>query len=100
MLIAPILFYAGILLVFVGIIGIVAYTLILASRRTQRDEQGGEKTEDKSSKGEVEGGGVIFIGPLPIVFGSNKRIAKWMVIAAILITIVLVLETLFALGVV
>jgi Protein of unknown function DUF131. len=43
---------------------------------------------------------VIFIGPLPIVFGSNKRIAKWMVIAAILITIVLVIETLFVLGVV
>ncbi len=100
MFIAPILFYAGILLVFIGIIGIVAYTLILASRRTRRDDHGGEKTEDKPSEGEVEGGGVIFIGPLPIVFGSNNRIAKWMVIAAILITVVLVIETLFVLGVV
>ncbi|PSO06972.1 hypothetical protein B9Q04_13345 [Candidatus Marsarchaeota G2 archaeon BE_D] len=100
MLIAPILFYAGVLLVFIGIIGIVGYTLILASRRGQRDDHGEEKTEDKSGKGQVEGGGVIFIGPIPIVFGSNKRIAKWMVIAAILITIALVFETLFALGVV
>ncbi|MEM0121203.1 MAG: DUF131 domain-containing protein [Thermoprotei archaeon] len=98
--IAPILFYVGVLLVFVGIIGMVAYTLIIASKRTRQEEQGEGKADEKSSDKGMEGGGVIFIGPVPIIFGSNKRIAKWMMVAAILITVALVVETLLVLGVV
>ncbi|MDY6788976.1 MAG: DUF131 domain-containing protein [Candidatus Nanohaloarchaea archaeon] len=28
-----------------------------------------------SESGELEGGGVVFIGPIPIVFGSNSKMA-------------------------
>lgn len=92
---ASALFYAGILLIFVGIVGFVAYTLLLAARGRRGEGETGE-----GGGGSVEGGGVIFIGPIPIVFGSNRRVAKWMFIAAIIITVVLVLETLFVLGVI
>ncbi len=34
-------------------------------------------------EGSVEGGGVIMIGPIPIVFGTNKGVATLAVILAI-----------------
>jgi len=32
-------------------------------------------------------GGVVLLGPIPIVFGSDKRIAKWMLVLALVIII-------------
>ncbi len=98
--IALVLFYAGILLIFCGIVGFVAYSLLLMARRTKASTQAGEASDNKDkTESRVEGGAVIFIGPIPIVFGSNKKVAKWMIIAAALITLILVVETLFVLGV-
>jgi len=98
MSLAPTLFYAGVLLIFVGIIGLVAYMLVALSRNSKNDaeEHKGGVDEDDS----FEGGGVIFIGPIPIVFGSNRRIAKWMIAVAVAITILLIVETLVLLGVI
>ncbi len=42
----------------------------------------------KGAKGEVKTGGVILIGPLPIVWGSES---KWAIIALILLVIVLII---------
>ncbi|MEB3846404.1 MAG: DUF131 domain-containing protein [Desulfurococcales archaeon] len=50
---------AGILLVFIGFFLILAGVLLAST--------GGE--------GRVEGGGVIIIGPIPIIFGSSSRAA-------------------------
>ncbi|WP_297418744.1 DUF131 domain-containing protein [Thermococcus sp.] len=36
-------------------------------------------------EGSVEGGGVIMIGPIPIVFGTNKGVATLAVILAIVL---------------
>jgi uncharacterized protein (TIGR00304 family) len=36
-------------------------------------------------------GGVVFVGPIPIVFGSDKRVAEWMLIVALVIVILLVI---------
>ncbi|AEB94324.1 TIGR00304 family membrane protein [Metallosphaera cuprina] len=47
-----------------------------------------EKPEEEERKTEV--GGVIFIGPVPIIFGTSKKIEKWMIIVALVITLVLV----------
>jgi len=46
-----------------------------------------------SSKGEAkaEGGGVIIIGPIPIVFGSSQKVAKIVMILAIILLIVAIL---------
>lgn len=36
-------------------------------------------------KGEVEGGGVIVIGPIPIVFGTSKKVTEFLLILAIIL---------------
>ena len=39
-------------------------------------------------KSSVKGGGIVFIGPIPIAFGSNWKIAIMMIILAIVILLV------------
>lgn len=36
-------------------------------------------------------GGVIFIGPVPIVFGSGRKVTAWMVVAGIVLSVLLIL---------
>jgi uncharacterized protein (TIGR00304 family) len=64
----------GIVLLFVGF-GVVALSMVGLGKR----------------EGQVRGGGVVMIGPIPIIFGSD---AKWasvaMVLAIALILLVLV----------
>ena len=48
----------------------------------------------------VEGGGVIIVGPLPIVFGTSERIAKGLIILAILLMIIVLAVFLVLSGVV
>lgn len=43
----------------------------------------GSDTEKEQQHKHVEAGGVVFIGPVPIIFGSDRRIAKWMILAAL-----------------
>ncbi len=35
-------------------------------------------------------GGVVFLGPIPIVFGSDARVSKWMLILGIALTVLLI----------
>lgn len=52
-------------------------------------------------KHDVKGGGVIFIGPIPIVFGTDTNIASWMIIVAAIITgVIIAFYTLVYLGVI
>ena len=44
-----------------------------------------------SSKETLRTGGVIFLGPIPIVFGSNKRITRYMILASIIILILILI---------
>jgi uncharacterized protein (TIGR00304 family) len=51
-----------------------------------------EKDEIVSKKKmSVKGGGVVLVGPIPIVFGSNWKIALILMIAAIILIIVMFL---------
>ena len=34
-------------------------------------------------------GGVIFIGPIPIIFGSNRGVARWMMVVAGIIAVII-----------
>ena len=43
------------------------------------------KSMKSEGKGSVEGGGVIIIGPIPIVFGSSKKITGILLILAIIL---------------
>jgi uncharacterized protein (TIGR00304 family) len=75
-------FYAlGIALVAVGII-IIVTAIILASMR----DAGKEKV-----KGKVKGAGVIMIGPIPIIFGTDKKSVKAVLALALALTITLVI---------
>jgi uncharacterized protein (TIGR00304 family) len=42
-------------------------------------------------KGEVKGGGVVLIGPIPIVFGSDARWASVAVALALVLVVLLIL---------
>ncbi len=67
-------FYAlGLALVIVGIIVIVA-AITIASK-------GG------TTKGKVRGAGVIMIGPIPIIFGTDKKSVKAVLALALVLTI-------------
>lgn len=67
----------GLAFVFIGIIIIVA-VIILASI-------GGTK------KGKVRGAGIIMIGPIPIIFGTDKKSVERILILALAITMVLII---------
>lgn len=64
----------GILLIIVGIGVLVAAIVFSGTRRT-----------------EVKGGGVVLIGPIPIIFGSD---AKWATVAIVLALVLVVLSLL------
>lgn len=68
---AGILIIAGIIVIFVGIILIFAGTLLQSASKTS----------------EVHTGGVILIGPIPIIFGNDKGLIITGVIFAIIIMI-------------
>jgi uncharacterized protein (TIGR00304 family) len=65
------IFVAGLLVVFLAI--------LLASRSKER-ESGGDV--------QVRGGGVVMVGPIPIIFGTDP---KWAVIAILLAIVLVVL---------
>ena len=72
-------FYSvGIALVIVGIIVIVA-AIIVAS------------TGGGSKKGKVRGAGVIMIGPIPIIFGTDKKSVKAVLALALALAIVVLI---------
>jgi len=78
----------SLLLIFVGFLLVFFDVLITAFRAIRRS--GRESEEGREEKERTEAGGVIFIGPIPIIFGTSRRIEKWMMIVALIITLILV----------
>jgi uncharacterized protein (TIGR00304 family) len=77
----PDLVFIGAAIILVGFL-VVFLSLMMASRSSESGER----------RTEVKGGGVILIGPIPIIFGSD---AKWASIAIVL-GIVLIILVLFS----
>jgi uncharacterized protein (TIGR00304 family) len=50
---------------------------------------GDQEVRPAKTFADVKGGGVVFIGPIPIVFGSNARVTKLMLYLAIVAVIAL-----------
>ncbi len=42
-------------------------------------------------------GGVVFLGPIPVVFGSDQKVTQWMLIVGVLLFVALVVLTVIAL---
>jgi uncharacterized protein (TIGR00304 family) len=75
-----ILLLAGIALIFAGFIAMFAYALLNAVQQGKSAGTGTNSTTNTSI------GGVVMIGPIPIVFGNSPR----MVVAAEVLAIVLI----------
>ncbi len=74
----------GLLLVIIGIVACIVGMLVFFIEAARRGE--GEK--------KVEGGGLILIGPFPIVFGSSTKITRMMIILAIVLIVVFLILSL------
>jgi len=71
----------GIILVLLGFVVIIAATIL---------------TENPRSEGRsVRGGGVVMIGPIPIIFGSDAKWASVAIALAIVLIALSILITLF-----
>lgn len=50
----------------------------------------------KGGKRRVKGGGAIIIGPIPIIFGTDKQSVKIILILSIILVVLLLVLTLFS----
>lgn len=71
-------FVVGLALIFVGILIIVLAVLLLSVR-----------SANKQGKGKVSAGGVVIIGPIPIIFGTDKKALKTVLLLSLSLTILL-----------
>lgn len=78
-LLGIIFFFLSILFFMVGLYSNTAEAINLQFEKNKQDIKSGKS---------VKGGGVILIGPIPIIFGSNWKIAIVMVILAFLLIII------------
>ena len=76
----------GFLLVFIGILVILAGMLSMAYHTWKTGGDGVEKPETG-----VRGGGVIMIGPVPIIFGSDVTALKPVMILAVVLMVIAVI---------
>jgi uncharacterized protein (TIGR00304 family) len=73
---AGVLFAVGMALIFVGILIIVLAVLLLSVLGAK--------------KGKIRGGGAVIIGPVPIIFGTDKKSLKTVLLLSLALTILLV----------
>ena len=69
---AEIVSFIGIALIFIGLLTVALAVLLRSSR--------------SAGKVKVRGGGAVIIGPIPIVFGSDRKAVKTVLILAIVLT--------------
>ena len=76
----------GVILVFVGfVVSLIAVVLLVLSSFM------GKKIE-----GKVKGGGVVVIGPFPIVFGTDKESVKILLLLSIVLIVLLLVFMVFS----
>ena len=75
---AETLYGLGIALIFAGILVVLVAIILLFISSVKR-------------KDEVKGGGAIIIGPLPIIFGTDKESIKTVLLLSITLTILLII---------
>jgi uncharacterized protein (TIGR00304 family) len=73
---AGVLYALGIALIFVGVLIIVVAVILLSV--------------SGAKKGKVKGGGAIIIGPVPIIFGTDEKSLKTVLLLSLALTVLLV----------
>jgi uncharacterized protein (TIGR00304 family) len=71
------LYALGIALVFIGVLIIVVAVVLLSVLGAK--------------KGKIKGGGAIIIGPVPIIFGTDKKSLKTVLLLSLALTVLLVI---------
>ena len=66
----------GIALIFIGVLVILIAVILLSV--------------SSAKKGKVKGGGAIIIGPIPIIFGTDKKSLKTVLLLSLALTVMLV----------
>ncbi len=79
------LIVAGILLIIFGFF-LITFGMMRSSRESEERDAEQEIGEKK-----VKGGGVILIGPIPIVFGTDKKYALILMILAIVLMLLAII---------
>jgi uncharacterized protein (TIGR00304 family) len=77
---AETLYSLGSTLILVGVLIMVIATLLMF-------------LSNAKGKGEARGGGAVIIGPVPIIFGTDKKSLKTVLLLAIALTILLIILT-------
>lgn len=77
----------GIFLIFLSFILFFVFSAVGLKKEMSRKE----KTDHRGKKVKTESkyGGVIFIGPIPIIFGKDKSISKKMMYVGLVIAVIL-----------
>jgi uncharacterized protein (TIGR00304 family) len=70
-------------LIFLGVSIVILGMLIIFGGIIKESTGRGE-----GSKRDVKGGGVVLIGPIPIIFGTDRRSASTVVVLAIILILV------------
>jgi uncharacterized protein (TIGR00304 family) len=84
----------GFLVFFIGIVLILIGILLNVVKRRSREKRGDEN-DKKDENRRVRGGGVVVIGPIPIIFGTDRK-ALLLTLAVALAFMVLYLAFLLA----
>nr|WP_218165469.1 TIGR00304 family protein [Methanolobus zinderi] len=75
---SSLLIYAGLLLIMLG------FLLLISGSLGSMFKNSGEQ---ENQEADVKGGGIIMIGPIPIVFGSDKSSVQTLLILAIVLMV-------------
>ena len=102
-LIVPVVFGSSILgilaigLIFAGMFVAIADSFLSAERESSQNRHSNESGLTETPK-RKEFGGVVLIGPIPIVFGSSKRMALLAAVIAVIILVIMILSFFFSRG--
>jgi uncharacterized protein (TIGR00304 family) len=77
----PLLDIIGVGLIFVGVLMIIVAVILLAFLSLKR--------------GKIQGGGAIMIGPIPIIFGTDKNSLKTVLLLSLSLTVLLIMAMIF-----
>ncbi len=75
----------GLVMILLGLFLVVFWTITRSVQQSTKSEDNISSAEKKKER--IKGGGVVMIGPLPVVFGTDKKYA----IIAMILAIVLML---------
>lgn len=92
--------------IILAVLGVVLIMLDALRARPYKEVEFREVEEKKFEESEeerrkkVKTGGVVLIGPVPIIFGTDRDIIKWAIILTVIVVTIFIIFTLMAMGMV